>query len=160
MLKKLAVSDGNEDTFRHAHARVTQTINEVKGEISLLNGRLPIMQAPSQSLKKPSQRVRDDAKNNSAMGKSKSKKRKNTSMRTNTNVRVGMHQQSHHGPCYFCMEINRIRRTSSIEDGAGYIPISANHDQRFCTRKGEYDMILAGLHSSSDQSQLKIEGTV
>ena len=76
-LKKLAVNDGNVQTFRYAHARVLQTINETKRDIAGLSGRLnitqeqrlPIMQCPPQSLKSNSQRIRSDAVNNSRLGR-------------------------------------------------------------------------------------------
>ena len=76
-LKKLAVNDGNEQTFRYAHARVTQTTNEIKGDIAGMSGHLnaaeesrhPIVQCPPQSLKSNSQRARTDAVNNSRLGR-------------------------------------------------------------------------------------------
>jgi len=70
-LKKLAVDDGNEDTFRHAHARVIQATHEVQGEISGLSGHLPIMQPPPQSLKTNTQRERDAAVNKSGLNRGK-----------------------------------------------------------------------------------------
>jgi len=70
-LKKLAVDNGNEDTFRHAHARILQATHEVQGEISALTGHLPIMQPPPPSLKTNAQRERNDAVNKSGLNRGK-----------------------------------------------------------------------------------------
>lgn len=86
LLKKLAVTEGNEDTFRHAHARVLQTINEVKEEIHRLNGlenitlsgsSMTILQAPTIPLKSRQQRVESDSKNKSRMNRKKPAGKKN-----------------------------------------------------------------------------------
>ena len=55
-LAQLSVNDGNEDTFKHAHARLLQAMKEVKDmmEEKTESTRSPSVQAPMDSLRNES----------------------------------------------------------------------------------------------------------
>ncbi len=65
-IKKM-VSDGGVDEFKHAHARLLQLKNELRGEkVVVQDEEMPLIQAPSEK-KSAKERLADDSVNNSAL---------------------------------------------------------------------------------------------